>query len=997
MKAPRKQAVRTVFLALLAALPVAISCIPAQGHDTTGPRPLFDYTVRSFGPREGAPSQVMGMAQTPDGFLWLASSQGLIRFDGVHFVPEDKVKAFVTAIASDSDGALWLGYEFGGIGRFKGGRYDDLGQGYPRHTTWMIVPDDVGGIWTLTSVGVYWHSHGRWVHVGASEGLPADATPRHIGKLADGSIWITGPQGSNRAWRRGPNDARFVAIEMRDLWWPLFGVHPKDVSTGLARTLDSMLGSILVSFDQVRPGEVWHVVDDLGRMRLGAPTPGRDGALTDDVFHLESHANGLTSVQHDREGNIWLGDTDGIIRLSPARLHAVAPRKALMGPVFASSSAGDVWLGANGGGPIYHATATGLSLWREKTTSVVGFVADPDSVWIVNGGDAALKGTGAIEHVRLDGSPTPEPPPPKLDRPVFVVTRIPGGGILAATPAGFIRYAEGRWSLTSGIEGLPASAPLRLASSAAGQLWLGYPDGDVIRVDGSAIHRFSSDHLALGAIYAIAPGAQHTWIGGDAGIAAIVGDRAITQTNHADSRFAGVRGVLETSSGELWINAAHGVYQITKAGVDALLRGESPGSDSVALFDEDDGLQGGIVAINAATTLAEGADGKIWMSRLDGATWFDPATARRNGVPAQAFIESVSADGHALSPTGSIAIPAGTRRLDVAFTAPSLSRPDRVTFRYRLVGADADWVDAGTRRSASYAGLSPGRYAFEVRAFNEDGVGVATPASIALTLEPTLTQTWWFRAVGVLALLGMLLALYAVRIRIVRERLRLQHAARHDERDRIARELHDTLLQSMHGLALKVHTWSDAGDLGSAEQKQDMRRVAETARLAVRDSRIRILELRSSTARSGLLDGLLLTVNNLAAGCAQNFDVSEAGRVRPVSETVLDEVLAVASEAMRNAGRHSGGSTITVGVRHTFSALIVTVSDDGAGFPVHILSEGRTAGHWGLVGMHERAQRIGARLHVENMPNRGAQVRLVVPARRAYGRRGLKDWFDTTG
>ena len=947
------------------------------------PRPLFDYTVTPFGPREGAPSQVMGIAQTPDGFLWLASSQGLIRFDGVRFVPEPQVTAYVSAVAADRDGAVWMGFEFGGIGRLKNGHYEDMSEGYARHTTWMIVPDDAGDIWTVTSAGIYRRSSGRWEHVGPDQGLPADAMPRHVGKLDDGSIWIAGPEGSNRAWLRGPHETRFTATDARALWWPLFGIHEKDVSPAVAATLDNILGSILVSFDTVRPGETWHVANALGRLGWSATRGQR--VFRDDAFAFGDAGNGLTSVQHDREGNIWLGDTDGIVRISPARLHAVAPRKALLAPALARSPGGDVWVGANGGRGIYHATSDSLDLWRDQAVSVVGFVADPDALWIFNGGDMALSGTGAVEHVTLDGASIPGPPAPKLSRPVHVVIRDPRGGILAATPVGFVRYADGAWSQSPGIDGLPASGPLRLAAGPHEQLWLGYPDGTIARADRSGLRTFVPRESGLGAIYAIAPGDARTWIGGDAGIGLVLGDRVVRLANEADSPFAGVRGLLETSSGELWINAARGVYRISKQGVDDLLRGMSPRGDAVTRFDEGDGLQGGIVAINSAVTLVEGAGGKIWMSRIDGANWFDPANAIRNRTPAQPFIESVSADGQPLPAAGSVVIPPGAHRLEFAFTSPSLTRPDKVTFRYRLEGKDATWSAAGTRRFAAYADLDPGTYRFEVRAFNEDGLGAASPASIELTVEPTLVQTGWFRAGCAIAIVGALLALYSLRIRRLRERMRVRLEARHEERDRIARELHDTLLQSMQGLAWKVHAWSDADERDPVEQRKEMRRVADAARHAVVESRTRILELRTPLLRSGLLDAILEATTGLAAVLPQNFDVSETGRIRPLAQDALDDVLGIAEEAMRNAGQHASARTITVSIHHGLGELIVSVSDDGTGIPAHVIDAGRVAGHWGLVGMHERAARLHASLQVANPADGGARVRLVVPARYAYG------------
>lgn len=231
--------------------------------------------------------------------------------------------------------------------------------------------------------------------------------------------------------------------------------------------------------------------------------------------------------------------------------------------------------------------------------------------------------------------------------------------------------------------------------------------------------------------------------------------------------------------------------------------GSPPLPSEMEVFRQEDGLLG-TVATNFRGGIVEGGDGKIWISRLDGASWLDPHGILRNPIPAQAIVDTVEIDGRTSPINGDIDIPPRTHSLRINFTATSLSHPDHVSFRYQLVGIDKDWQEATTRRFADYSDPAPGPHIFKVVGYNEDGASSGVPAVLMLTIEPTIYQTWWFRTLCGVAMVLVLIIAFQTRMRLGREKLRLVLETKHEERDRIARELHDTLMQSMQGMTLQI-------------------------------------------------------------------------------------------------------------------------------------------------------------------------------------------------
>jgi signal transduction histidine kinase len=348
------------------------------------------------------------------------------------------------------------------------------------------------------------------------------------------------------------------------------------------------------------------------------------------------------------------------------------------------------------------------------------------------------------------------------------------------------------------------------------------------------------------------------------------------------------------------------------------------------------------------------------------------------------MIESLSAGGRSYWPQQEIRLPAGTRQLQIVYRAAGLNGSDSVEFRYRLEGVDANWVNAGARREAVYTNLGPGGYRFAVAAMNSSGVPSAPAAELAFSIEPTIFQTLWFRAGCAGAALLLLAAAYRLRMQHVTDHLRALQHERMVERERIARDLHDTLLQGIQGLILRFQAVA-------LSMRQDDPLRAEIQATLVRanevlaEGRDKVVGLRAASDMHGnLADGFEQLARDVAQAPAPSFRIKTEGVERTNTPVIRDEIYRIGAEAIINAFRHASAKNIEVEIGYGISQMRLRIRDDGRGMPDEVLGSGNRSGHWGLPGMHERAARIGARLGVWSKPGAGTEVELLIPGSIAY-------------
>jgi signal transduction histidine kinase len=452
----------------------------------------------------------------------------------------------------------------------------------------------------------------------------------------------------------------------------------------------------------------------------------------------------------------------------------------------------------------------------------------------------------------------------------------------------------------------------------------------------------------------------------------------------------GVSGIVQTTEGELWLNGADGVTRIPAAEVDRALA--EPGDEiRYERFDYRDGIEPPAQQVRPLPSAAAGTDGRIWFASAGGVVWVDPRRVRRNPVPPPVHLRALTAGGQSYfagnSAGDTVRLPPRTSALGVAYTAYSLAVPDRVRFKYRLEGLDTTWQDAGGRREAFFTNLPPGRYRFNVIASNDDGVWNTAGASLAFTIAPAWNQTWWFLALVALTLLATP-ALAAVAWQRRRARLAAAHAqARFDamlaERTRVARELHDTLLGGMAGVAMQLDIGARrlaAGDNTSVIADL-LSTLASQARYVLAETRKVVGAMRASPQPQLVHEQLAGAVQRTFSGTEVEAHLTQSGTERSYPATLEAEIVSIAGEALANARNHSGCRTVWVICDSGPRELRVGVRDDGCGFDP---AQAPPSGHWGLIGMRERAASIGARLTVTSAPGAGTEVVLVLPQRSGW-------------
>ena len=401
------------------------------------------------------------------------------------------------------------------------------------------------------------------------------------------------------------------------------------------------------------------------------------------------------------------------------------------------------------------------------------------------------------------------------------------------------------------------------------------------------------------------------------------------------------------------------------------------------VFDVRDGLPGVIQQSAPYPTAVQGTDGRVWFSTATGVAWIDPAHIPKNTLPPPIVIRSITANGTRYASPDGLRLPPRTHDLTIDYTALSLAVPDRVRFRYQLEGSDTQWQDAGTRRQAFYTNLSPGKYRFRVIASNNDGVWNETAASWTFRIAPTFYQTFWFQTLMALAGIGLIWLLYRLRLKQITARADLRYAERLEERTRIARELHDTMLQSLQASLAQMQAGRNLLSRGSDRALQAFDDAITMTAGAIAEGRNAVGDLRSSTAiRNDIAETLKTLGDELAAGGAATFRLVVEGPPRD-HPAIQEEIRRIAGEALRNAFRHAHARHIEVDLRYSEQLLRLQVRDDGVGMTPDILEGGRSD-HFGLAGMRERAEKIGAKLEVWSAAGSGTEIELSIPAARAY-------------
>jgi len=977
------------------------------------PRSLQQLRHTAWTSRDGAPPEVWALAQSDDGYLWLGTGGGLYRFDGARFEKFRPVKGEslptlnVNSLLASRSGDLWIGFASGVLARLRAGHLTTFELGLPPVPVLELAEDRAGGIWATLGGdgrgGVARFRQGEWEIFGRSRGVPAGAATSVLG-AADGSVWIAA--GGHLAVLR-PDADRFsrVAASASDrpklkqspdgAIWLTTGARPglqrvvtsagQATPTWIAppRTANPRAESIL--FD--RHGSLWGTYGSGGVFRLGGVGLGGSAPADRAAKERFGAERGLTSnlanpILEDREGNVWVGTNLGLdqFRETSVVVATGLPTDSRNGFRIAPGPAGSMYVTSNDAlfraGPDHVAR----KLVRLPRRTLILHTDALSRTWI---------GTDRTLGVLSDSTVEDVPLPWARSRPFALVEDGPGRICVSSVEGAFCR--KGRGWMPEPRLATPGILPMQMLRDADGRVWIA-EGGRIEMVDGPTRRVFSArDDLALGTVVVMAVRGRHVYAGGDFGVARFDGRRFVTLRSDLNPFLSRTAGIVETSAGDLWLNTVAGAVKIERVDLDKAF--ERTGRlVKVRVFDRDDGMPGVAQQDSRSQTVMEASDGRLWFVTRPGVAWIDPKRLSFNSLPPPVIIKSLVSGGRTYMAAMPIALPKGTSNLQIEYTAPSLSVPSRVRFRYQLEGVDDGWIDPGPRREAFYTGLKPGKYRFRLMAANDDGVWNNTGSTLEFGIPPTFFQSWAFYLLCAALALALLWLGYSLRLRAVAARIRARMNERLDERERIARELHDTLLQSVQGLIMRFS--NIAQDMTTVQPAhRDMLDALDSADAVVVEGRDRIHELRRWSGAESLFEGVGRNAKRLLRPEKVEARVVVEGSQRDVYPAVADELLRITDEALFNIARHAQAHSVTIAIIFGSEALVLRITDDGVGIAPAIVAQGGLPGHFGLVGMRERAAKIGGQLAISPGPARGTQVEVTVGAEIAYADKSRRFWL----
>ena len=982
--------------ALIAAATTVSAVVSAAPSATLaqGPTPaLSRFHHTSWTARDGAPPSVEALAQTADGFLWLGGGSGLFRFDGVRFEPYESPahqslpSTNVSALLATRDGGLWVGYRFGGLSLIRRDSVTHYREqdGVPGGTVFHMVEDSESTLWVASTRGLAAFHQGRWRNVGTDEGF-SEGTVSAI--LADSRrrLWVSAQAGvfmrepgATRFQRIGPSlypsDGTFIRSQLLEapdgtIWGWSEQKSARAIAPAGERREEARLPGDRVIMLIDRTGTLWFARGGHARrVRLG---PRQGAGQWPEVLPPGSLSSpDVLAWLEDREGNVWAGTIGGLDRFRVSKLTRVELAGLLANVALAPADSGAVWVGS---------ADRQLLRLGDRTREFPGVVnpvevayRDPAGVFWVGGPSGLWRSAGdRFERVDLPDVASPG---------IQAVTRDAAGHLwISIVRRGVFQRIGERWLPFGDRPGLPREPAIVLTTDDSGRTWLGYTAGRLALLHGDSVRLHDAqDGLAVGNVLAIHVRGSNVWVGGELGLTRLAADRFRPVLGPDGAAFRGVSGIVETPEGELWLHAASGIARIPAAEVRRVVA-DSAFQVAHERLDFRDGLDGSALQIRPQPTLVAGTDGRLWFATDQKVAWVDPRSIPRNPLPPPVVIRRLTVGQTSYRPGPSLMLPVRTTALRIDYTALSMSIPERVRFRYQLVGSDAGWQDAAGRREAFYTNLGPGTYRFRVIAANDDGVWNSTGASLAFTIPPTFTQSRWFLAVWVAALFGLAWLGYLGRTRQLAGRLHVRYQAALGERARIAQELHDTLLQGFTGITLQLRAIQRMLAQRPQESAEALEQVLESADTALREARHMIWDMRAVELEGrDLAEALETAAGQAMANSSARLVFAAHGDRRRLPLAVETTALRVGREAVLNAVKHAAPRTVEVNLEYGERSLTLHVADDGTGIDPGALAAAAAGEHLGIAGMRDRSHRAGGKLEITSAPGHGTTVMMSLP------------------
>ena len=974
---------------------VAAVCLFSDAHGLD-PNRLASQYVREEWSNQLRAGSVNAIAQTSDGYLWIGTDKGLIRFDGFEFratsLPSTPAAspASILGIVDDAEGNIWVRPQGGDLMRRRAGKFEivSTGTGIAGPQITALSKNSRGEVLASDLIEGIFRFHGQTaeklavpnVLPGSSPVIALAETTNKIwmGTLGAGLFLLT----DGRATRvtEGLHDRKInclLAIGDNDLW--------VGTDTGLYRWDGKMLSPVklsssldnlqVLSILRDRDSNIW-VGTARGLLRINA-----NGVSFSEENEIRG-SGGINALFEDREGNLWVGGARGLGRIRDSAFVTYSRNSGLLsehtGPLYADSE-GRTWFGSSDGG--LYALSDG------HVRSVMSTILADDVVYSITGGKNEIwlgRQHGGLTHLLFHNgtmsTTTYTEANGLAQNSVYTVFEGKDGTIWAGTLSGGLSsLKDGKFTVYSVATGLPSNTVSSILETHDARMWFATSNGLSSLSNGVWRTYTKRDGLPSDDVDCVLEDSSGTlWIGTSDGLALLgAGGLQVPQSLPEALREA-IFGIAEDRNGSLWIATSNHVLQLRR---DKLLAGTIKASD-FREYGLTDGLPSSDGKKRDRSVIAD-SEGRIWFSLVGGLSVIDPSHVPESSAPAIPHIETVSADGNPIEGQNSIRVRASHKRITFAYTAISLAVPERIRFKYIVDGFDPGWSAPVSAREAVYTNLGPGSYRFRVLASNSYGEWNGSESALNFEVAPAFWQTWWFRS-GFVVLLGFAaLFVYRLRLHQITHELSMRFEERLAERTRLAQDLHDTLLQGFLSASMQLHM-ADDHLAESSPAKPTVRRVLELMKDVIAESRNTVRGLRSPNEDLRELDLAFTKVpDEIGSNPTVDFRVIVEGQSRPLSPFIRDDVYRMGREAIVNAFRHSEANSVQLELEYGSKELRVLVRDNGKGMDEQVLRSGRE-GHWGLPGMRERAERIGARLQVWSHPARGTEVEISVPAHIAF-------------
>ena len=961
------------FLSTIGLLALAVPLCALDSNKT-----LTQYAHRIWGQEEGLlQPTIYSILQSHDGFLWLGTQDSLIRFDGIHFREFENAaeaglqRTLIRSLSEDAAGNLWVASLGSGAVRISPNhqvkRFTKK-EGLPEDDAFCVVPGAAGSMWVCTARGLAEISKdGKLRIYGTADGLPSNQI-RDTCLANDGTRWVAGLDFGLGAW----DGAHFQ---------PVPGMPPKEnisalvCAKGGAVWAGTANGAVAIERAKIRRLTIRDGLPDSEVLSL---IEGPDGTIwigtNDGVSRFRNNElsvyrtlDGLShsvvlSLLVDREGSLWAGTKDGLDQFTDGKVTPYSTNQGLLsnetGPVV-EDNAGQLWLGTLG---------FGLNVFDghhfRALTKKNGLLDDYIlSLQIDRAGDLWVGSRSGVNRLH-DGKVVAS----YAGSEVRALTIDAQGALWAGTSRGLSRF-DGRLFVpvpttsSGGITSLNAGRSVRLfiSTDASGFSYL--RDGK------ETVYSLDVTHPVVCSFIDV--DRKEAWLGTNGSGLLHWKNGAVTHMRVKDGLFDNrIYSILRDDAGSFWMASSKGIFRVSQQDIEDFTNHKLryitsiPFSTGQLRFECRSGVQ---------PAACRTRDGRLWFSTTNGLVVLDPQRLADNATPPAAQITSIIVNGQRREAVDGVDLQPSERNLEVRYAGLSFVSPEKVTFRYMLDGFDKTWTEAGGRREAFFTNLPPGHFRFRVIARNADGIASEKDAAFKFTVEPRLYQRWWFFPVLGLLVGGLVFAL--VRLRIAQLRHRFDEVL--GERSRIARELHDTLLQGLSGITMQLQAlWTK---LPVSKERTQLGEIIQDAARCSTEARQSLWGLRNMGSSGSLeFSGKL---QKLALDAADKGRLARVVRVDPVSLAGSPEVeyqlLRIAQEAMNNVVKHSGARRLEVQLEQSPQQIRMLIKDDGAGFD----ADRQRFGHFGIVGMFERAKEIGANLSIDSKEGQGTTLSVVIRPR----------------